>query len=262
MHKSLNILRTYVFSSLALGVNWRASWQIFRKQTKNIRVRVKMASHQPNDVYSIETIYGRLYFRDNFGDITNLATLFYPPAYRADKLENEGVVLDVGANIGLIAAWFSFHNPDKPIYCFEPVAENVEMIRRNCPTATVMQVAVGANQGFVELQVDGDDVIASSIETEWQTNPHRFEQVTLDESLAHEEIHRISLLKIDAEGMEWEILQGATATLTKVERIAMETHGREMHGKILELLHSNNFEITAEEFNEATGMVFADRARN
>ena len=91
-----------------LGTSTIDIWKIFWAQTKNLRVRLHLARHHPERVFSLKTRYGSLYFRDNFGDITNLANLFYHPAYPVGVLEGPGVILDVGGNIGLAAAWFAF----------------------------------------------------------------------------------------------------------------------------------------------------------
>ena len=100
-----NKLIDYLWSSFRLGESWTGRWQLLWKQTKNLRVGLNLDSHNPGDVYSLRTNYGLLHFRDNFGDITNLANIFHRNTYKVTELAHEGVILDIGANVGLAAAY-------------------------------------------------------------------------------------------------------------------------------------------------------------
>ena len=262
MLQPIERLREYIDCARDLGGNPKEVCSILWRETKNLRVRLKLGTYHPNEVYSLKTIYGPLHFRDNFGDITNLAGLFHQNVYRSKALSEEGVILDVGANIGLAAAWFALHNPGRPIFCFEPLTENAALINRNCPAASVEQVAVGAQRGRVKLHVDRDSVMASSIPCRWETTDAEFEVISLDEFTRQRGIKSIALLKIDVEGMETEILKGSRETLNRTQRVAMETHGRSRHDETKRRLQEAGFNIDSEEFVGATGLVFASRAGN
>jgi FkbM family methyltransferase len=262
MIRSLKKFCEYVACARSLGATPIDSFDILWSETKNLRVRIGVARHRPDRIYSVNTRYGRFFFRDNFGDITNLTNLIFRDVYGIRKLRAPGVILDVGANIGLAAAWISYFNPDRPIHCFEPLAGNVELVRKNCPHARVKQVAVGAQDGRVSLAVDSASVMASSIPCAWSTRLQTFPTTSLD-TFAHEAgIADIALLKIDAEGMELEILEGARGILPRVAQLAMETHGHAVHETVLDLLRSAGFQIDSAEFNGHTGMVFTSRACN
>jgi len=248
-----------VLCALALGKDARGAAAIFWRQTKNLRARLGLAAYHPQTVFSLDTVYGPLYFRDNFGDITNLVDLFYRPVYRVREIAGEGVILDVGANIGLAAAWFRFHNPGRPIYCFEPLESNTELIRLNCPSAHIERIALGRTRGRASLQVDVDGVMASRIPCNWGTRETAFDVVPLDEIVSDLGIERVAVLKIDAEGMEGEILDGAVDTLRRTRQVTMETHGRDLHEQVIGLLREAGFRIEAESFDAGTGLVFASR---
>ena len=234
---------------------------IFWKQTKNIRVRLRLAVHKPDQIYSLQTVCGRVYFRDNFGDITNLPNLFYHQVYNVGPLNGDGVILDVGANIGLGAAWFQHHYPGRPIYCFEPLAENVAMIRLNCPTARVKQSAVGAKESRLQLQVDRDSVMASRVPCPWETHAMDCDVISLDEFATAQSLEQVALAKIDVEGMEVEVLQGAQEILRKTQRIVMETHGPELHAEALLQLQRTGFRIDSEQWAGTTGLIVASQSR-
>jgi FkbM family methyltransferase len=245
--------------ALDVGEDAGASLSIFWHETKNVRARLGLARHDPSTIYRIRARGGPLHFRDNFGDITNLPNLFYRRVYRPRVTVGDGVILDVGANIGLAAAWFSREYPGRPIHCFEPLEENAAMARRNCPTAVVNTVAVGREPGHVELNVDRDAVMASTIPWERAVSSRRLEVVTLDAYAESNGIDRVAFLKIDTEGMELDVLDGARDVLAMTQVVAMETHGDDRHAGTLERLRTAGLHIDSEEFDGHTGMVFASR---
>jgi len=249
----------YARCAAALGVTVSDKCDLFWRQMKNVRVQFGMTQYDPDSRYKVRTKYGVFHFRDNFGDITNLFKLIYQGEYRFRTLDAEGVILDVGANIGLTAGWFAHHNPDRPIYCFEPLADNVTLIRLNCPSATIQQAAVGAKAGRMTLKVDPDNIMASSIPNPWVTHEVSFEVTTLDQFTAEHSLGSVALLKIDAEGMEDEILDGARHTLRRTHNVVLETHGRQKHETVSNFLRNNGFQIDSESFSDTTGLLFASR---
>lgn len=242
-----------------LGEDPIATLSIFWRETKNVRARTGLAKHHPDRVYRLRTRGGPLHFRDNFGDITNLPNLFWREVYRGPTEPGQGVVLDVGANIGLAAAWYERNCPGRPIHCFEPLEENARMARLNCHSATVNNVAVGSKPGTVELRVDRDAVMASTIPWDRAVSTRTLNVVTLDDYIRERAIDRVAVLKIDTEGMELDVLDGAVATLAVTGVVAMETHGRDRHDGTLRRLRDAGLVIDREEFDGETGMVFASR---
>lgn len=248
-----------------LGCAWSLSrdtqslFSILWAETKNLRVAAGVATYHPKEVYTLKTRIGRLHFRDNFGDVTNLADVIWRDVYRVMKNPPTGTMLDVGANVGLAAAMLSFVNPKGRILCMEPLAACCHMVEHNCPNAEVIQAAVGAEPGSVRLRVDPDQVIASAIPTAWSAHDEDVPVRTLDEICAEKRVTDVGFLKMDVEGMEGEVFDGATETLRRTKRVAMETHGHALHEEIQKRLRDAGFFITGSLFKTKTGMVYAER---
>lgn len=162
----------FVGCARSLGPDAGARTAILWRQTKNLRVRLRLGRYHPREVFSVRTRFGELHFRDNFGDITNLTNLLYRRVYELPRTPASGAVLDVGANIGMAAVWFRALLPGQRIHCFEPLVENTRLVALNCPEAVIHTVAVGAGPGTLELDVDEDAVMATSIP--WRTRAERW----------------------------------------------------------------------------------------
>lgn len=67
------------------------------------------------------------------------------------------------------------------------------------------------------------------------------------------------LLKVETEGMEVDVLDGASSVLTWMHQVASETHGEARHQTSLDRLKDAGFRIEAEERKGRTGMIWASR---
>ena len=233
---------------------------ILWRLSKNLRVRLGLARYHPTTVFVLQTRVGPVHLRDNFGDVTNLPGLLAENIYRAGTVGSEGVIIDCGANIGLFSKWMRAHNPRRPIHCFEPLPSNARMIRLNCPDATVNEAGAGSAASTVRLGVDEHALMASSIAQAWSLEEKEFPVVSLDEYAATTGIGSVAFLKIDTEGMELAVLDGARALLRRTARVAMETHGDDLHRGSIERLEAAGLTIDDEERTGPTaGLLWASR---
>jgi FkbM family methyltransferase len=243
----------------ALGPTSAARIRLFWRLLRNVRVSVGLGSYAPESVAPVQTTFGTLYFRDNVGDITNLVKIIYGCEYRHRSFPEPGVIIDVGANIGMAAVWFRQFNPGRQIFCFEPLPENTHLLRMNCPEAEIISAAAGATPGEVRLNVDDSGMMASSIPSRWESRVRSFTVTPLDAFARERQIGSVSVLKIDAEGMELDVLAGAAELLLRTCRVILETHGRERHAAVLDRLRRAGFVIDSDDFATDTGLVFASR---
>lgn len=145
--------------------------------------------------------------------------------YAARTLSSRGVVLDVGASIGLITFPLLGSRPDLIVHAFEPNPVNIAGWRRNrelneAGTAVLVESAVGAQPGRARLTVMSDHE-SGYIEPE---PTGEIAVITVDDYVSAAGIDRVELLKLDTEGHEFAALQGASRLLEerRVARIVYE----------------------------------------
>lgn len=118
--------------------------------------------------------------------------------------------IDVGAHVGLWAYWMAVDFA--AVHCFEPKAEHVECWRANMaghPNAELHQVALGAEQRYVGLHTGP----SSSGDTGVVLSGSGTAMLTLDSF----NLQDVDLLKIDCEGFEAFVLEGASDLLRRCQ---------------------------------------------
>jgi len=128
------------------------------------------------------------------------------------------VVLDVGANEGQTALKMAEIAPAAKIFSFEPNSGVFEVLVKNTrhnPNIVPTRAAMGSAPGKATLRVTGATVNASLLDYDKPTGNDavvREEVVevrTLDAFCRERKIENISLLKVDAQGFDLEVLRGA-----------------------------------------------------
>lgn len=177
----------------------------------------------------------------------------------ADNLGPADVFVDIGANVGffsLIAA--RRVGPDGRVYAFEPVAENAASIVRSSrlngmSNVDVYAEAVGARTYRTELilaQHIGGAMLASAGTPPDFAGSVQVDVVSLDDVIGTRKLRRPTLVKIDVEGAEMDVLQGMRRTLcsarpTLIYEVDDETRNglEEKCGEIASFLDSAGYKI-------------------
>ena len=118
-------------------------------------------------------------------------------------------VLDIGANVGLFTQEARRRWPNAQFYACEPHPANCAEFRRRCPWATLYSVAVGDCSGVGKLREGDQDVVHSLKRTKRSTG-----RIIPCELMDANLLPSCSLVKIDAEGAEVEILQRLDHSMT------------------------------------------------
>lgn len=132
--------------------------------------------------------------------------------YIRKHFKQDGVFVDVGANIGLMSLFVSRFFPNATIHAFEAHPETVEILQKNLAlnafsgNISVHPYALGAVPSKVVISADTDANRGGASIVRQGTNAHEVDCFPLDEVLKET---RIDLLKIDVEGYELPVLEGA-----------------------------------------------------
>ncbi len=148
--------------------------------------------------------------------------IYEPPLIRLlQSLETQDwTCFDVGANVGAITlALAKLTAPDGKVYAFEPGPPNLRRLRDNLNlnpelSARVEMIAAGVGRTpgelfWVEEKGNPGNALLG------KTGTHEIKIITLDDFVRERAISKLDFLKIDVEGMELDVMQGAAVTLRR-----------------------------------------------
>lgn len=125
------------------------------------------------------------------------------------------LIFDVGANIGQTALHLRRFLPRATIHSFEPVPATCTELRRNTaghPTIQVHPLAMSNATGETDIFVTDNSQLSSLEAREGQTAV-RIRTQTVDDFCAEQGITAIDILKMDVEGHELGVIEGARGML-------------------------------------------------
>jgi len=202
--------------------NWREVWSCYRRGTELPPLRFRrgfVLRHRPED-------QALLQFYEVFRDKSYRRHITVPP---------RGTIVDIGANIGAVTLDFMTRLLDVRVHAYEPHPATIAMLRTNIesnglsPRIITYPEAVGGRSGVVTLRAGGPSMhtslygvgaVARALEE--FTVPI----ITLDTVIERSAVDGpIALVKIDAEGAEAEILEGARPqSLREIRQLVIEYH--------------------------------------
>lgn len=138
----------------------------------------------------------------------------------------QGHFFDVGANVGLTTLLVAAASPSTRVHAFEPVPDIFGRLERNrllnpdLTNVVTHQLALSDVAGEAVIHVPVHNWGRVSTEASLQPRSQKSTDVsvpvdTLDNFVRDHGIDRVGLLKLDTEGTEHWVLQGATATLDR-----------------------------------------------
>ena len=143
-------------------------------------------------------------------------------------------VYDVGANMGYYSLTFSKIVGDEgAVISFEPSLINFNKLNdnvKNIANISILNIGVGSTEGKLFISQGSDDIGATSRISETATKYGQWVDImTIDKIVKQNRFP--NAIKIDVEGFEVEVIEGAINTLKNKE---LKVIGIEVHSEILE----------------------------
>jgi len=243
--------------------NWREVWDAYRSRSPLPPMILRdglTLHHDPAD----DPI---LLFRELFVHRCYTRHWFYEP-------RKEDVVIDIGANIGFFAVSLQWMARGVRVHSFEPAADARARLQRNIDSngldafVTIYPFAVTNAPGAVHLNAAALTGHRSLFDRQSATGERgeAVPSITLAQAVEMAGVDRIDFLKIDVEGSEVEIVEGADAdTWGRIQRVVVEYHDlfrpgcRERVTQSLSAQGFPNLETLPEPSPEGLGLIRARR---
>lgn len=195
------------------------------------------------------------------------------------SINNNAIIFDIGANIGLFSLYIKMHYPSANIFAFEPSIDIYQLLQLNTISYDDIH---HYNLGILD-KVDIKDFYyypKFSVLSGFEVNPNRATDIiftssksgnkenddqlnalikqrlssivatpcqttTISTMIQQQQISVIDLLKIDTEGSELAILNGVIKNdWPKIRQIVIEVHNNDDLAKIIDLLTMNSYHIS------------------
>jgi len=144
------------------------------------------------------------------------------------------LVIDAGANVGYSSLLFSMRYPGATIVAIEPDCSNCEVFAKNCGHYGNIHLITGAVwHESAPLTISNPSAAAFEFQVSEASAeaPVVVQGYTLTEIIRSFGGRRVSLLKLDIEGAEWNVFtQGSRDWLSMVDNLIVELHDRLVPG--------------------------------
>lgn len=167
------------------------------------------------------------------------------------------LVVDVGANEGHWSLYMCKQHPGAAILAIEPNPIPLELMKKNFESnniknVEILPIAISKEASKKDLETIDNVTSLGSFKIDrtgrpWITDA-RIRRITveckrLDDLKEVKNAVAIDLLKVDVEGAELEVIEGAAGVLDKIIRLEIEYGSEENRAKLLEILKFQGFKL-------------------
>lgn len=161
-------------------------------------------------------IGGKLFFYGKFEENELLICQRY--------IKEDSIVLDIGANIGLHSLSFAQMAPHGRVIAFEPSFPTFELLVMNVTgksNISPMNLAVSDSTGILDFFQASDNAYSSLVDTKRKDiiEVSKVRCTKADDIVEELQLQRVDFIKIDVEGLEFNVLRGAEKIIEKYHPI-------------------------------------------
>lgn len=158
------------------------------------------------------------------------------------NISNDGPIIDIGAHIGLFSLYVSQFYKNSKIFCYEPNKENFELLIENLSNNNLKNIfannlAVSDSNEKIKLYINKDQ---SGHNLFYKSELSEIVQsITLQKIFDDNKITKCSILKLDCEGAEYQILKSLPQKYLKnISFIILEYHMADSNPELIEELQN------------------------
>ncbi len=209
--------------------NWRSLYRALWVFSNPLRLVVSVLRGTAPRRLRLRTPTGSLTLRmRNFESLKTVFSIFCREDYGVSG-DRPLHFLDIGANIGISAAYFLSRHPENTVRCYEPDSGNLEFLRDNLAPfgarARIESRAVGVTGASVLLYRAADGKYSSTMPSSDAIAVPRVEAEAFGEVL--DEVRRRNgptVVKLDVEGVERDLIAAVDfAAYPSIERLFCES---------------------------------------
>lgn len=193
---------------------------------------------------SIKTKYGFFYYPDIASFKNMFETIFFENIYYfGDYSNDEILIIDAGANIGLSSVYFAIKYPKAEILTFEPDPYIFSFLEKNCKTfkkITLYNKALWSDESLIDFSQEKADAGRAEMLIE-NKKVIKVEATRLSQYITKP----VKFLKMDIEGAESIVIKEIEPVIHNIENIYIEYHSfidnKQSLDEILSVLTRNEF---------------------
>lgn len=228
------------------------------------------------DLYKIDQF--TFHLRPNTIDFMIAWEVFKVKEYETSDIyvKESDIIVEIGGHIGLYSCYAAKKASRGKVYVYEPNPQNFQILEENIKlngftNIISFNLAITSKNGEIDFNLSPTNTGGHSIFQVDSKKTFKVKTITLEDIFSQNKLDHIDLLKVDAEGAEYEIILAASdKILNKVKTIAIEYHDYFPHGHtyfdLVNFLKAKGYkvEVKREFFQKAikTGIILAMRNDN
>ena len=244
-----------IFKARKIFTNWKILIGIYCKIIKKENVILETR----NNI--------KIKIRTNSTDIMQLGTVWLVEDYEVSgfNINNEDIVIDIGAHIGLFSLFVSQYCKNGKIFSYYPIEKNFRILKENIELNKIKNIihfnsAVSNQSNKLKIFIDSDDSAHSIFESD--RDFIEVNSTTIKSIFDENEIKNCNLLKLDCEGAEYQIIESIPKEyFLKIDKMIIEYHkaneNPKLYKKLIQNLKDNSFKIKIEKISDGMGMIYA-----
>ena len=221
------------------------------------------------DYVIFETYSGlKIKLRTRSTDLMALTNVWLVEEYSNFRINDNDIIIDIGAHIGLFTLYASQYCKNGIIFCFEPVEENYSVLLDNITQNNLKNVksfksAVSKSESTITIYRNKDEAGHSM----FSSNSHalKVDSISLKKIIDENSIDRCDLIKLDCEGAEYEIIESLPLEyFKKISKMIIEYHFADSNPKlvneIITKLKNVSFKMLTIPSSSDMGMLYVEKS--